>query len=454
MLSVGDRGPRDVEPSAPGRPATVRDTVRSPGAALTPGAAATPPAAVRRRGATVVLAAALALGLSACGDGEEEGGQARPPTAVEAVVAERDTIQVSVRSVGSLEADAQVEMRAEAEGLVERILFREGETVRRGEVLVLIDQKRLRSEVRAAEAAAERARVEAENLRRQVERNRGLLEGGAISRQAFDDLETRHEVAEAGLGEARAEAAVARERLREATVRAPFAGRAGERAVSPGDFVQRGDSLLTLVADDSLEIGFSVPERYVGRLRVGSPVTLTVQSYPDRAFEGSVTFVSPLVDPTNRTVRLKARVPNVDRALRSGQFANVRLGLERRPDAVVVPEAAVVPRGGRTFVFLVERGTARRREVDVGERSRGIVEVASGVQAGDTVVVAGQQKLQDGSPVAPEVRPLRLEVEPAGATVVGDSPTAGAAAGSAAAASARGGSVPPAPPADDGGTGG
>lgn len=369
----------------------------------------------RHRRRVESAARALLVGVAAgCGAGAEAGGGGLPPTVVEAAVAERDTIQVSVRSVGSLEADAQVDVRAEADGRVSRILFEEGQAVRRGQVLLLLDQDRLRSEVEAADAALQRAQVEAENLRRQVERNRGLLESGAISQQAFDDLRTRFEAAEATVGEAAADLSVAREELREATVWAPFAGRVGERVVDLGDFVSRSDPLFTLVDDDSLEIAFAVPERYVGRLQLGSPVQLTVQSYPDRRFDGSVNFVSPVVDPSNRTVRLKAHVPNPDGTLRAGQFANVLLGLERRADAVVVPEAAIVPRGGQTFVFQVSEGVASLRQVDVGERSPGIVEIASGIQAGDTVVVAGQQKLRDGSPVAPDVRPLRIEIEPPG----------------------------------------
>lgn len=381
-----------------------------------------------RLGAARRAAALLALGLAACGSEGEGAAAGRSPTVVEAVVAKRDTIQVSVRSVGSLEADALVELRAETDGRISRVLFEEGGAVRRGQVLVLLDQDRLRSETEAAAAAVERARVEAENLERQVERNRGLLESGAISQQAYDDLETRRETARAALAEARAALQVARERLEDASVRAPFDGRAGERAIDPGDYVQRADPLVTVVDDDTLEMAFSVPERYVGRLRSGSPVRLTVQSYPDRTFEGAVTFVSPTVDPTNRTVRLKARVPNPALELAAGQFANVELGLERRPDAVVVPEAAVVPQGGQTYVFLVQEGVARRQAVRLGERTPGIVEVTSGVRAGDTVVVAGQQKLQDGSPVAPEVRPLRLEVESGGPAAAGAEPDSAAGA--------------------------
>lgn len=375
----------------------------------------------RARAAATGAAAALTVAAAACGGNEASGGSGMPPTSVEAVVAIRDTLDVTVRSVGSLEAEAQVDLQSEAEGRVSRILAREGETVRRGQVLLVLDQEKLRSQLQAAEAAATRAQAEAENLGRQLERNRGLLETGAISRQAFDDLEASHDAAQARLAETRASAALARRQLADASVVAPFSGRTGIRHVDLGDYVREGDPLFTLVDDDSLEIQFSVPERYIGRLATGSPVTLRVTSHPDTAFEGTVSFVSPVVDPTNRSVTLKARVGNPARALRAGQFANVVLGLERRPDAILVPEAAIVPRAGQTFVFLIEGGQATERPVRVGERARGIVQIASGVEAGDTVIVAGQQKVREGSPVAPEIRPLReVQVETASGELPGE----------------------------------
>lgn len=369
--------------------------------------------------------ACLPFLLFACGgDGEGEGaGQA--PVPVEATVAIRDTLTVSVRAVGSLEAQALVDVRAEGDGRVSRILFREGSPVKRGEALVLLEQGKLQAELEAARAAEVRARAEATNLARQLERNRGLLETGAISQQAFDDLQAAHDAAQARLEEARASVSLARQVLADATIRAPFTGRAGERRVDLGDYVQEGDPLLALVDDDSLEIGFSVPERYVARLEPGSSVVLRVASHPDRTFEGAVSFVSPVVDPVNRSVRLKARVGNTGGELRAGQFANVVLGLERRADAVLVPEAAIVPRAGESFVFLVKSGQATERPVRIGERSRGIVEIADGVAAGDTVIVAGQQKVREGTPVAPEIRPVReLEVE-----TVGEPATAGGGGG-------------------------
>ncbi len=354
----------------------------------------------RRAAARVPLfgAVLLAAVLAACGGdaGEEVGPRA---TSVDAAVARLDTLAVNVEAVGSLEARARVEVKPEAAGRVTDILFEEGAEVEEGEVLLRLDQNKLRAELQAAQAAVTRAEAEFENLRRQVERNDSLLAQGAISQQAYDDLQTQFASARARLEEARANLALSREDLEDATIRAPFDGRVGAREIDLGDFVSVGAPLFTVVDDDPLEIQFSVPERHLGRLHVGSPVEVTVQSMPDRTFRGEVDFVSPYVEPASRSVALKARIPNPAAELTAGQFANVLLQLERRP-AVVVPEAAILARQAGSFVFVAQGGQASLREVQSGLRRDGMVELRSGVIEGDTVIVAGYQRLSDGSAVS------------------------------------------------------
>lgn len=347
------------------------------------------------------LAAALSLlvgGVAACGG--DGGGQSGPRASqVEVAVAARDTLRVTVRAVGTLEADQRVELAAEVDGRITGIDVTEGADVRQGEVMLRIDEDQLRSQVRAADAALTRARQEAENLARQKARNETLLEQGAISKQAYDDLKTRAEAAVADSQAAAANLALARTRLADARVRAPFAGRAGVRQVDLGQYVRVGDPLITLVDNDPLEIEFTVPERYLGQLATGQDVQVEVASAPGRAYDGTVTFVSPEVDVASRAVTMKASIPNPDAELRAGQFANAVLVLEERPDALIVPEAAIVPRGGQNLVFVVRDGTAHRNEVRLGEREPGRVQILEGIAAGDTVVVAGQQRLTEGTPV-------------------------------------------------------
>jgi membrane fusion protein (multidrug efflux system) len=345
-----------------------------------------------------VLVSAAALLAGACGGGGGGGGGPRT-LPVEVDVARRDTLSIELDAVGTLQAQSEAQVASEVDGTVSGIQFDEGSRVPAGKVLVQLDASKLRAAYHAARATAEQVRTQADNLQRQVERNRGLLQQGAISKQAFDDLESSYRSAKAQLDQAEANASLARQQLADATIRAPFAGRVGERTFDIGDYVRKGDPLFTVTDDDTLQVRFTVPEGYSDRLHAGSSMQVKSPNVPGRWFDGEVYFVSPTVDPVNRSLTLKAEVPNLDGKLRSGSSADVRLVLERRSGAIVVPEAAVVPSDQQMFVYLVRDGKARRTAVQLGGRTEGRVEILSGVSAGDSVVTAGQQRLEDGTPV-------------------------------------------------------
>ena len=359
-----------------------------------------------RRFEPALMALLLLVPLAAgCGGGDEEGQQGPPPaTAVEVAEARVEPISVRAGAVGTLEAEQRVELKSEVEGVVSAIPVEEGASVGRGQTLVRLDARELAAQAAAAEAAVERSRTEAENFRVRLERNSGLLEAGAISPQALDDLESGYQAARARTAEAEANLRLARRGLEKAVVQAPFAGRVGDRAFYVGDYISEGDVLMELVDDDPLRVEFELPEEYLGRVELGSPVAIAARSLPGREISGRVAFVSPRVESATRTLKLEAEVPNAERLLRPGQFVDVQIELERRPEAVVVPEEAVVPRGGENFVFVVADGTAELRQVTLGERAPGRVEVASGLEAGERVVVAGQQKIQDGAAVEATLR--------------------------------------------------
>ncbi|MDY7096034.1 MAG: efflux RND transporter periplasmic adaptor subunit [Acidobacteriota bacterium] len=357
------------------------------------------------QGLTLSGLALLLLLAGACGSGEATpAGQQQGPRTVPVEVGstEVDTLLVRLDAVGTLEADSIVDIRPETSGVVSRIAVTEGQEVRKGQVLVQLEDSEIRAQSEAAAAALSRARTESSNLELQLERNRGLLDTGAISQQTFDDIESSTEAAQARAEEAQANFNVAQRRQDKTVIRAPFSGRVDTKEVYLGDFVDMGNTtLFTLVDADPLKVEFTVPEQFIGRLDVGSSVSVRVRNMPDQRYEGTVVFVSPRVDPVNRTVTLKAEVPNPEGTLRAGQFADVQLVLQTIPDALLVPEAAIVSREGENFVFLVENGKAVRRSVQLGEREPGRVQVVSGLEEGQTVVVAGQQRLQDGASVAP-----------------------------------------------------
>jgi len=344
-----------------------------------------------------LVAAVLVAGAAACG-GDEGGaagggppgaaGGGPPPTPVDVATARTDTVIEVIRATGEVEAVQSIELRPEVSGRLDRIYVSEGREVGRGTPLFKVDD---------AELAAQVARLEAEKdlAEQALQRTRELIQRNASSEA---DLEQ----AEANARSARAQLQLQQTRLERTVVRAPFAGVVGERFVSVGDYVTSQTALTTLQTVDPQRISFQVPERYARQLAVGQDVDFEVAAVPGRVFTGTVDFVDPRVQLPGRTILVKARVPNPDRLLRPGMFVEARLVTEVRPEAVVVPEDAILPLAGADYVWVVTpEGTASRRQVELGVRNPGSVEIRSGLETGIRVVVGGVERLGEGSPVIP-----------------------------------------------------
>lgn len=341
------------------------------------------------RGWKVALVAVVPIACGAEAESNDGGaGGGRPPMPVEVAAAVEDTVVDAIRATGEIEAIQSIELRPEVEGRLESILVREGQTVARGTPLFEIDD---------AELAAQVDRLEAEvDLARQaLDRTRELLARNASSQA---DLEQ----AEATYRSTRAQLELQQVRLARTTVRAPFGGVVGERLVSIGDYVSSATPLTTLQTVDPQRASFEVPERHAERLAEGQRVSFRVAAAPDATFEGEVDFVDPVVRGSGRMITVKARVPDPERRLRPGMFIETELAAEIRPDAVLVPEDAILPLQSANYVWVVSgENTATRREVALGVRTPGFVEVRTGVEPGERVVVGGLERLSEGAPVAP-----------------------------------------------------
>jgi membrane fusion protein (multidrug efflux system) len=309
---------------------------------------------------------------------------------VEVAVAQQDTVIDAIRTTGEIEAVQSVELRPEVEGRIVDILTREGAVVGRGTPLFKIDDAELNAQVAQLEA-------ELDLTNQALSRTRELLARDASSQA---DLEE----AEANQRSTRAQLALQQVRLERTIVRAPFSGVVGERFVSIGDYVTSGTPLTTLQTVDPQRASFRVPERHASRLAVGQRVTFSVAAVPDREFIGEVDFVDPRVQLPGRMITVKASVPNDERLLRPGMFIETSLATEVRPDAVVVPEDALLPLQGSNYMWTVtEEGTASRKEVSIGVRRPGFIEVRSGIDPGTQVVVGGLERLSERAPVMPTV---------------------------------------------------
>lgn len=304
---------------------------------------------------------------------------------VRLAVVKQSTVTNEVRAVGSLVANESVIVRPEMPGRVTGIHFKEGERVASGARLVSID---------AAEIQAQRAASEAEFVWSQQRHDRALelYSKKFISSQALDE-------ARANLARAKARVAEDEARLAKSEVKAPFAGTLGLRLISPGAYVKAGDDIVRLEDTSTMKLDFRIPETFLARLRRDQPVSIHVDAYPERVFKGRTYAFDSAIDEKTRTVLVRARVPNAGGELKPGMFARVSLVLESFADALVVPEEALVPRGGQILIFRVVDGKAVATPVQTGSRSPGEVQIVKGLAAGDRVVADGHQKLQSGMAV-------------------------------------------------------
>ena len=312
------------------------------------------------------------------------GGRSGAPTAVTTSVVRNERLAQKLEALGKARANESVDISSKASNIVTAVRFRDGERVRAGQVLVQLDDATARADVAAAQAAV----TESES---QYERSRELLNTQALSRSSFEQLE-------ATLKSNRARLQAAQARLADTVIRAPFSGRVGLRRVSVGSLINPGDVITTLDDTSVIKLDFSVPETFVATLREGLAVRATAPAFPGRNFAGKVASIDSRVDVNTRSVTVRALLANEDGALRPGMFLNVALSKDER-QTLVIPEEALTPEAERQFVFVVANGKALRREVRIGGRSPGNVEVLAGLDAGDRVIVEGTQKVRDGAPV-------------------------------------------------------
>jgi membrane fusion protein (multidrug efflux system) len=341
-----------------------------------------------------------ALLLAACGNPDKAtanapanaGGKPAPQAiGVEVRAVATQSLTRELSAVGSLRSDESVVLRPEIGGRVVEIGFKEGQPVKAGQLLIALDDSIHRAQL-------DQARANHELARRNNERAQELLSRKLIAQADRDQAAATFDAAAAAV-------ALAQARLDQCRILAPFAGVAGLRQVSPGDYVSAGQDLVNLEDLSTLKLDFRLDESALPALAVGQTLSLSVDSYPDQTFEAELYAIEPRVSAATRSIALRARLPNPDGKLRAGQFARVRLAVDQRVEAIVVPEQAVFPRGDKQFAFVVVDGKAQLRELRIGQRSPGSVEILSGLAVGDAVVVAGLQHLNDGAAVSTQVAP-------------------------------------------------
>jgi multidrug efflux system membrane fusion protein len=354
------------------------------------------------------LLAAFLFGalLGGCRKEEAKGPPARPPVPVKVAAAGRQTVPVELRTVGNVEAVATVEIKAQVGGTLARVHFREGDEVRRGELLFTIDPRPFEAALHQAEAILARDQAQLENARQKERRYGELLTGRFISQQEYELVQTDAAAFEATVRADRAALESARLRLSWCTIRSPLDGRTGSLLAHAGDLI-KADADQPMVVIHQLrpiDVAFAVPEQQLSRIRQqlaagGVVVQALLPGEEARAEEGRLTFVDNAVDTATGTIRLKGSFANAAGRLWPGQFVTALLVLGTLQDVVTVPSAAVQTGQQGTFVFVVKDDqSVEQRPVTAGIAWQGRT-VVEGVQADETVVVDGQMRLTPGARV-------------------------------------------------------
>jgi len=339
------------------------------------------------------------------------GGRSSAPASVTLVTVRSERVSQKLEALGNARANESVDISTKLSNIVTAVTFRDGERVKRGQVLVQLDNAQARADVAEAQAAL----TESES---QYNRSRELLNTQALSKSSFDQLVATLAANRARLGAAQA-------RFEDTVIRAPFSGRVGLRRVSVGTLISPGDVITTLDDTSVIKLDFSVPENFLASLREGLSIRASAPAFPGRSFAGSVASIDSRVDMNTRSVTVRALLANDDGALRPGMFLNVTLANDER-EALVIPEEALSPEAERQYVYVVTDGKVSRREVRIGGRRPGRVEILAGLTAGERVVVEGTQKVRDGATVRATER--AVDPDPADGTGKSHEANAGTAA--------------------------
>ena len=378
----------------------------------------------RRHAYAVPLLGMLAAAVLAACSSEAAPSAAMPAPQVSVASVLSEPVQRWDEFTGRVSAVDSVELRPRVSGYVQRVAFAEGQDVRKGELLFVIDQRPYRAALDQAQAQLERARSEASLAAAQDARARTLIEAKAISREDFEARRAASSQGNAAVRAAEAAVAAARLDLQFTEVRSPIDGRAGRALVTAGNLAQADATLLTtVVSQDPVYVDFEADERawlrygqQAGdgeRAVVRNPVQVGLASEDGYPHAGTVASVDNQVDPGTGTIRARARVANPDRVLMPGLFARVRLAGSGTTQALLVDDKAVLTDQDRKYVYVLGEGnTAQRRDITLGSLANGMRVVETGLKPGDRVIVNGLQKVfMPGMPVAPKQVAMRAATQ-------------------------------------------
>jgi membrane fusion protein (multidrug efflux system) len=309
-----------------------------------------------------------------------------------------EEVEHNLDAVGSFFPEDEVTVGCEVDGIIKKLLVDEGSPVKKGDLLLEIDDEKLRLEVEESEAMLREGRARFEHSQATLKRMTSLFEQGVIGQQELDDARNQELMNQATVENTQAKLSRFKKELGDTRVLAPMDGVVSERLVSAGEYVKIGASLVKIVDVNPLKLAFTLPEKNAGEIRTGQKVRVTTRVYMGEMFEGEVYFINPKVEPATRTIEVKAWVDNSEYKLRPGYFVDVKVLLGKQK-SFVLPESAVLVREGSIVVMTVEEGIIAYKRVTPGVRFDGKVEILEGITPEDSIVVSGRSEITEGTKV-------------------------------------------------------
>jgi membrane fusion protein (multidrug efflux system) len=342
----------------------------------------------------------VCLALVACkkpdeGKAELTAAKEEAPIRVETAKVEQRPMPEYLVITGTLRANQESEVAADAAGKVTRTFVERGQTVTVGDPLVVLDSRGASISAHAASAQSQLAHAQLEQARKECERVKALKETGAISQAEYDRVTSQCQTTQFSAAAAQAQSQSAQKIVGDAVIRAPFTGIVGERYVNVGQYVQPSTRVVSLYEPDPVRLELTLPEANAGAVKPDMPVLFQVATYGDTVFQGAVKFIAPNIRPTTRDLVIEAVCPNTDGRLKPGMFAVAKLQVGESP-APVVPVTAVVRDAEKARVYAVVAGHAHERVVQLGGDREGLVAVLVGVKPGEVVVIKPVPGLRDG----------------------------------------------------------
>lgn len=322
-------------------------------------------------------------GKGASGAKGGKGGGA-PGMAVEGIIVKTAAFDSNLEISGAIEANESVVLRSEVAGLVTGIFFKEGTNVSKGALLVKVNDRDIQAQLREA---ATKQNLSATNENRAKQ----LLEKGAISQEEYD-------ASLADLKSLQAQSALIRAQLDKTAIIAPFSGKIGLRSISVGEYLTPATVIANLLSTNPVKISFSVPEKYVGQIKLNSEISFTTDA-SGKVYKGKVFAVEPGINQQTRTLQIKALTQNPTGELLPGSFAKIKLALSTLNDAILVPTQAIIPVLKGKIVYISKDGKATQVSVEAGTRTAGSIVITSGLKVGDTVLTTGAMSLKPDAPV-------------------------------------------------------